>query len=283
MNPPKISKARPVSIVVYILISAVGFLVSIFCVYYYLHSVQGNVAEQVGQQVFYLILILFGISASAIVFGVMNSVGTLRGEYSGTKYYLTGPAVGVVLVVVGGFWLPHSAGKGTLSIRVINERQLPVTGGKSRPLCLSIHTREQLIDNAGLAVVSDSNPEELPATIKLAIPSDGYTRQTLDTLLKNPGAMQITLTAAKRIHIAGRVTDPDEAPIPDVVIMVDGTRFSGKSITDGSYSFDITDYAIGDVIDLVSSNKAYKDKTKSLKIDRQDMNNTDFVLQKLPH
>jgi hypothetical protein len=102
-------------------------------------------------------------------------------------------------------------------------------------------------------------------------------------LLKNPGAIQITLTEAKRIHIAGRVTDPDEAPIPDVVIMVDGTRFTGKSITDGSYSIDLTDYSIGDIVELVSSNKAYKDKTKSLKIDRQEMSNTDFVLQKLAH
>lgn len=280
MNPPKTNKTAPIS--VYILISAVGFLVSIFCVYYYLHSIQGNVTEQVGQQVFYLILILFGISASAIVFGVMNSVGTLRGEYSGTKYYLTGPAVGVVLVVAGGFWLPHSAGKGTLSIRVMNEKRLPVTGGKV-VLYVSQYTREQMIDNTGLAVFSDINPEELHDKIKLDISSDGYTRQTLDTLLKNPGAIQITLTEAKRIHIAGRVTDPDEVPIPDVVIMVDGTRFSGKSITDGSYSIDMTDYSIGDVVELVSSNKAYKDKTKSLKIERQEMSNTDFVLQKLPH
>jgi hypothetical protein len=67
------------------------------------------------------------------------------------------------------------------------------------------------------------------------------------------------------------------------VIMVDGSRFFGRSITDGSYSFDITDYSIGDVIELVSSNKACKDKTKSLKIDRQDMSNTDFVLQRLQH
>jgi hypothetical protein len=282
MNNRQSGTSKQVPISTYILISAAGFLVSIFCVYYYLHFMRGNVAEVVGQQVFYLILILFGISTSAIIFGVMNSIGTLKGEYSGTKYYLTGPAVGVVLVVLGGFWLPHNSGKGTLSIRVMNEKHLPVVNGKII-LYVSQYTREQLIDNAGLAVFSDINPEELRDKIKLDISSDGYTRQVFDTLIANPGAIQVILTETKRIHISGKVTDPDEVPIPDVVIMVDGTRFFGKSITDGSYSFDITDYSIGDVIELVSSNKACKDKTKSLKIDRQDMNNTDFVLQRLQH
>jgi hypothetical protein len=254
--------------------------VSIFCIYYYLHYIQGNVAEQVSQQVFYLILILFGISASAIVFGVMNSIGTLKGEYSGTKYYLTGPVVGVLLVVLGGFWLPHNQGKGTLSIRVMNERHLPVTNGKVI-LYVSQYTREQLIDKTGLAIFSDINPDELRDKIKLDISSDGYARHMFDTLLKNPGSIDVILTEMRLIHIAGKVTDADEMPIPDVAIMVDGSRYFGKSISDGSYAFDIVDYSIGDVINLVSSHKAYRDKTKSLKIDRQEMTNTDFVLQRL--
>jgi hypothetical protein len=63
--------------------------------------------------------------------------------------------------------------------------------------------------------------------------------------------------------------------------MVDGTRFYGKSITNGSYSFDLTGYLIGDQVNLVTSDKDYKDKTKNLKIERQDMTNIDFVLQPL--
>ncbi len=255
MNHRQSGAAKQVSISTYILIAAAGFLVSIFCVYYYLHAIQGNVGEVVGQQIFYLILILFGISASAIIFGVMNSVGTLKGEYSGTKYYLTGPAVGVVLVVLGGFWLPHHPVNGTLSIRVMTDKHLPVVNGKVI-LYVSQYTREQMIDNTGLAVFSNINPEELRDKIRLDISSDGYTRQVFDTLIAGPGTIQVILTETKRIHISGKVTDPDEVPIPDVVIMVDGTRFSGKSITDGSYSIDITDYSIGEVIDLVSSNKA---------------------------
>jgi len=277
-NPTGTSMKAPIA--TYIIISAIGFLLSVFCVYYYIHFIQGNVSEEVSQEVFYLILILFGISASAMIFGVMNSVGVLKGERSGTKYYLTGPAVGVVLVVLGGFYLPRSTVKRILSVRVMNERHFPVTSGKVT-IFLSQYTREQVIDNNGLAVFSDINVDDLTGKIKFDITSEGYSRMVFDTLLRNPAPIQIILSERKVIHISGKVTDANEMPISDVVIMVDGTQFFAKTITNGSYSFNITNYSIGDAIDLVSSNKGYKDKTRNLKIERQDMENIDFVLQPL--
>jgi hypothetical protein len=282
MNKSQSNTPKQVPIATYILISVAGFLISIFCVYYYLHFIQGNVSEEVSQQVFYLILILFGISASAIIFGVMNSIGVLKGEYSGAKYYLAGPAVGVVLVVLGGFYLPRNPAKRVLSVRIMNQHHLPVTNGKVT-LYFSQYTRDQLIDNTGLAIFSDINPDDLHDKIKLDIRSDGYSRLVFDTLLTNPAPIQVTLAETKLVHISGKVTDANEMPISDVVIMVDGTKFFGKSITDGSYSFDIMDFSPGDAIDLVSSNKLYKDKTRNLKIDRQDMEHIDFVLQPLKH
>jgi len=280
MSRSKTNTPKQPSIATYIIISAVGFLLSIFCVYYYLHFIQGNVTEAVSQKVFYLILILFGISTSALVFGVMNSVGVLKGENTGTKYYLTGPVVGVVLVVLGGFYLPGNPAKQILSVRVLNEQHTPVTNGKVI-LYFSHYTREQFIDDKGSAVFSDISGDDLTDKIKIDVTSDGYSRLTFDTLLKKPAPIQIILSQTRVIHISGKVTNADEMPISDVEITVDGTKFYGKSITNGTYSFELTGYLTGDEINLVTSHKNYKDKTMNLKIDRQQMKNIDFVLQSL--
>src|SRR5512133_2411176 len=64
----------------YSVIAGIGFLVSFLLVYYYLQHIQGKVTDEVDQRIFYLILILFGISTSALVFGVMNTYAVLTGK-----------------------------------------------------------------------------------------------------------------------------------------------------------------------------------------------------------
>jgi hypothetical protein len=280
MKGSRTTPPKQLSATAYILISAAGFFLSLLCVYYYLHYVEGNVTEQVSQKIFYIVLIIFGISASALIFGAMNSYGVLTGEHLATKFHLTGPVVGVILVVVGGFYLPKGAARQTLSITAVNEQHIPVARGKVT-IYFPHYTREQSFDNNGQAVFSDINEDELTGKIKFDITSDGYSRLTFDTLIKTFASIQITLSQMRVIHISGKVITAAESPITDVVLMVDGTRFYSKSITDGSYSFEITGYSIGDQVNLVTSHKNYVDKTKTLKIDRQEMTGIDFVLQPL--
>lgn len=269
---------KPLSIATYITISAIGFLISFFCIYYYFHFIQGNVTEQTSQKAFYLVLIVFGISTSALIFGAMNSYGTLKGKKFDTEFQFAGPVVGVILVVLGGFYLPKSFSQQTLSIRVVNEKNIPVTNGKVILYFLH-HTREEFINDKGLAIFSDINEDDLTGKIKLDIKSDGFSRLTFDTLLKSFAPVQISLSQIGVIHISGKVTNADEMPIVDVDILADGTRFYGTTITDGTYSFDLFDYLIGDKVKLVTSRKDYKDKTVLLTIEKQDMTNVNFVLQ----
>ncbi|MDQ6609115.1 MAG: carboxypeptidase-like regulatory domain-containing protein [Bacteroidota bacterium] len=275
---PSAKNTLPVS--TYIIISVIGFLISMFCVYYYLHYIQGSVSEKVSQKIFYLILIVFGIAASALIFGAMNSYGVLSGEKLDTKFQFAGPVVGVILIVMGGFYLPKSATEQTIAIRVMNEQYRPVTNGKV-VLYFSHHTREQVIDNMGSAVFSDINEDDIKEKLKIDIVSDGYSRLTFDTAINSFTPIQITLLQNRLVHVSGQVTDADDRPIKDVVIMVDGTRFYGRSVSNGTYSFSVVDYAAGDEITLVTSHKDYKDKIRPLKIEKQDMVNVDFVLQPL--
>lgn len=278
MYKTKIITQKPLSIATYITISAIGFVISFFCIYYYFNFIQGSVTEQASQKAFYLVLIVFGIATSALIFGAMNSYGTLRGKKFDTEFQFAGPVVGVILVVLGGFYLPKSLTQQTLSVRVVNEKNIPVTNGKVILYFLH-HTREEFINDKGLAIFSDINEDDLTGKIKLDIKSDGFSRLTFDTLLKNFAPLQISLSQLGVVHISGKVTNADEMPIVDVDILADGTRFYGTTITDGSYSFDLFDYLIGDKVKLVTSRKDYKDKSVMLTIDRQDMTNVNFVLQ----
>jgi hypothetical protein len=235
MTGSETTPAKQLSGTTYIIISAVGFLLSAFCIYYYLHFIQGNVTEQVSEKVFYIILIVFGISASAMIFGAMNSYGVLTGQQLATKFHLTGPVVGVILVVFGGFYLPKGATRQTFSVTAVNQQHVPVPGGKIT-LYFPHYTREQYFDDKGLAVFSDINDDDLASKIKFDVVTDGYSRLTFDTLIKSFEPIQLTLTQSRIIHISGRVITAGEDPIPDVMLMVDGTRFYSKSITDGTYS-----------------------------------------------
>lgn len=210
----------------------------------------------------------------------MNSFGELSGQKLDTKFQFAGPVVGVILVVLGGFYLPQAAPPQTLSIRVADERRTPVTDGKVTLYFLN-HTREQAIDKNGMAVFSDINDEDLAGKLKVDISADGYARLTVDTLLNSDKPLQLTLVQNRRVRVSGQVTTADDNPIKNVTVMVDGTRFFGKTVSNGTYSFTLTDYAAGEEITLVTSHEEYKDKTRPLKLTRQEMANVDFVLQPL--
>ena len=264
----------------YIVIAIVGFILSLFCVYYYLNFIQGSVTKTVGQQMFYLILILFGIAASALIFGAMNSYGVLSGQHLDTKFNFAGPVVGVILVVMGGFMLPKGNTKEAIAVRIVNEHKAPVTNGKIT-LYFAHHTREESINNKGTAVFSDINEDDVSRKVKIDVISDGYTRLTFDTVLSNFSPIQLTLKTNWQINITGQVTDAMDRPIKDVIVMVEGSRFSGTTVNNGTYSIRLSDYSVGEEILLVTSHKDYNDKAKKITIAAQQMNNIDFVLQPL--
>jgi hypothetical protein len=280
MNRTKSTAQKNLPVSSYILISVVGFVVSLFCIYYYLNHIQGNVSEGVSQKIFYLILILFGIAASALIFGAMHSFGELSGQKMDTKFKFAGPVVGVILVVAGGFYLPKSATQQTFSVRVMDEQKTPVTEGKVT-LYFSNYTREQAIDKNGTAVFADIDEDDLSGRLKVDVTSDGYARLLVDTAVNGFAPLQIIVKQNRKVRVSGQVTDADDMPIKEVEVMVDGTRFFGRSVSNGTYSITLTGYTPGEEITLITSHKEYKDKTKPLKITRQEMLNVDFVLQPL--
>jgi hypothetical protein len=265
----------------YLYIAIGGFLVSLAVVYYYLQYVQGKVSGQTDEKIFYLILILFGISASALVFGVMNSYAVLKGEKLEAKYKFTGPIVGVILTVLGGFYLPKAPAEKIITIRAFDEMNKPVKDGEVK-LYLPGYIRSQSIDNMGQAQFTDIPEAIISKKIRIDISSPGFLPVSIDTLLDYTSVpVQVMLSPVRTIVLYGRVKDAGEVPIRNVEVNAEGTRFSGTSVTDGTYSLRLEDYALGDVVTLTSSHRDFEDKTVTLRITATEMTNIDFVLKEI--
>lgn len=266
----------------YGIVSVIGFIVSLSLVYYYIQFIQGKVTDVVDQRIFYLILILFGISASALVFGVMNTYAVLTGKEHNFSLKMAGPGVGVILVVLGGLYLPTKSADKNVTIRLFDWRNNPVLQGDVK-IYLKEYVRTQSIDNMGQALFTGIPPDIMNNKMKIEVSSPGYATKYFDTLVTNSNPLELTLPLTTVVFISGRVKTAAEMPIKGVEINVDGTRYFTLSITDGSYKLRLEEYTLGDEISMTTSHKDYEDKTISLRINSPELKNQDIFLNPVHH
>ena len=273
------SVGEPASAKVYLTIALVGLLITALAVYYYLQYIQGQVSAGVDQRIFYLILIIFGIAVSAVVFGFMQSYATLKGEKFNTQYKLTGPIVGVALTVLGGFYLPKTeTADRIVTIRVFDKNGSPLNGGDVK-IYLPEYIRTQSIDKMGQAQFTGVPINSLKEKIKVEVASPGYTAQQFDTVLGKNGTLELVLPLQSIVFISGQVKQANETPIADVEINVDGTRYVAYSISNGTYRLRLEEYTLGDEITLTTSHMNFEDKTRSIRIHAPEIKDIDFILQ----
>lgn len=272
---------KPVAATTYLLISAASLIAAVIIGYYYFRFMKQGGTEKMDDRIFYLILVLFGMAASALIFGIMNSYATLKGIQSNVTYKFTGPVVGVILTVLGGFMLPKGSSDQFLSIRIFDQDKNPVTRGEVT-ISFPHYQREASVNEKGLVIFPDIPNDQLRNKIIINVVSDGYAPITLDTLLANFDPISLTLNQAKIIRISGTVKDAADRPIKDVEVVVDGTPYFSRTINDGSFDIPIPGYHFGDRITLVTSHAAYEDKIKQFEIESGEINKIEFVLNPLP-
>lgn len=281
-NDDKLPTGRRVSFSGYSLIAGIGFLVSFLLVYYYLQHIQGKVTDAVDQRIFYLILILFGISTSALVFGVMNTYAVLTGKQQNISLKMTGPGVGVILVVLGGLYLPHNSSESNVTIRIFDWKNNPITQGEVK-IYLKEYIRSQSVDNVGQALFTGIPADMVKSRMKIEVSSPGYSTKYFDTLLVSSKPLELILPLTTVVFISGRIKTAAEVPIKGVEISVDGTRYYTKSITDGSYKLRLEEYTLGDEISLTTSHRDFEDKTISVRINSPEIQNQDIFLNPVSH
>jgi hypothetical protein len=276
------TSANRVPVSGYGLIAILGFILSLSMVYYYLKFIQGNVSDEVDQRIFYLILILFGISASALVFGIMNTYAVLTGKKQNVRLKMTGPGVGVILIVLGGLYLPQKSHEQNVTIRVFDWKKNPVSQGDVK-IYLKEYIRTGSIDKMGQALFSGIPSDMLKNKMRIEVSSPGYTTRSFDTLLTSKKPLELMLPFTTSVLISGKVKTAAEIPIKGVEIGVDGTRYYAISITDGSYNLRLEEYTLGDEINITTSHKDYEDKTISLRINSPEIRNEDIFLNPIPN
>ena len=281
MITKKISSQKQVSVTTYLVISIVSLIAAVGIGYYYFNYMKQGSTEKMDDRIFYLVLVLFGMAASALIFGIMNSYATLKGIQADVTYKFTGPVVGVILTVLGGFMIPKGSSDQILSIRVFDQDKNAVTRGKVT-LSFPHYQREASVNEKGMVVFPEIPYDQLRNSISINVVSDGYSSITIDTLLGNFDPISITVNQSKIIRIAGTVKDAADRPIKDVDIVVDGTPYAAKTINDGSFHIPIPGYHFGDRITLVTSHPAYEDKVKEFDIESGEINKIEFVLNPLP-
>lgn len=268
---------KPGSVKTNIIIAISGFIISILAIYYYL-QMQEKLSAQADQRVFYLILVVFGIAASAVVFGLMNSYASLKGETLNKKLQLAGPIVGVVLTVFGGFYISAEPIEKTVTIRVFDKNKKPVTEGDVK-IYLPEYIRNQSIDKMGQALFTGIPQESIKSRIKIEVSSPGYFTKHYDTVLNKEGTLELTLPLSDVVIISGQVKRANETPISDVEINVDGTRYVAYSVSNGTYQLRLEEYTLGDEITITTTHGGFEDKTRSVKINGPEIKEIDFVLQ----
>jgi hypothetical protein len=277
MSTPSPQTQAPVNTSTYLLISGVSLIVAIGIGYYYFHNMIHSSTEELDSRIFYLILVLFGIAVSALIFGIMHSYASLKGVQSNVTYKFTGPIVGVILTVLGGFLIPKGSNDQFLTVRVFDEDRNPLTRG-SITLSFPHYQRAASIDEKGMAIFPDIPFDQLRNRIIINVASDGYTSRTIDTLLSGFDPINLTVTQSKIIRLSGAVKDAADRPIKDVEVDVDGTPYGTKTINDGSFNIPIPGYHFGDRVSLVTSHPGYEDKVKEFNIESGEIDKIEFVL-----
>ena len=220
-------------------IAIVSGLIALGCVAYYIHLLQGPANLPFGQ-LFYLILILFGVAVSALLFGVMNSSGSLEGKKYGATYKFTGPIVGVILVVFGGFYLPTSgssatAAANTLTVRVIDSTTNPVGRGTVQLIYTTAAEQPKPLDKDSQVAFANIAEQNFSHPIKIIIRSPGFTTISTDTLVKKNQLVEFILHGGGAIEISGKITNAGEAPVGNAKVFIEGDNDTATTVTDGTY------------------------------------------------
>lgn len=123
--------AQPLSARVYAFITLMGLLIALVFTLFYVYEVPRLVQSGTQNQLFYLLLIPWGLSCAAFLFGAMRTYATLTYKQIGGAVELGGPIVVFALIIFGGFRLvPPSPQTFDIAVRAQSADSPLITGGE---------------------------------------------------------------------------------------------------------------------------------------------------------
>jgi hypothetical protein len=122
---------RPLSGMAYAVIALVAVVIGVGLLFFYVYQVPRLIPSAVQNQVFYILLILWGLASAAFLFGVMRSYARFTYRHLGIALEMGGSVVLFCLVVVGGFRLvPPASETFDLAVRAHSADTPLITSGE---------------------------------------------------------------------------------------------------------------------------------------------------------
>ncbi len=212
------------------------------------------------QQVYYLILVLMGVTAAGFLFGVLQSSATYVGKLLGGTLRLSGSIVGAALVVVGGYYFIPRATFFPLTVYV---------HGESGPQDIVLRNTGRVFLKLGPAISSESIGENgqavfprIPADFRGQqvpgwVESDDYEAANLTVTIAGSNIDLIAKKKIKRFKLAGTVSDAQGRPMPDVHVALPAYHEEDMTKSDGRFEFSVIAER-GQMVDLTADKQGYE-------------------------
>ena len=233
---------QPLSARTYLIVSAVGLMLVVGLMLFFVYKAPDLVRNGISKAVFYVLLVPLGLSTGTFCFGAMRAYARYRGKLLGGFFELKGPIVVAALVVVGGFYLVPAerpqAKPFSIKVRFIEENGRPVRGGSVR-LLLRNATQTRNVDDLGETTFFEIPSEFLnkSAEISYDAPKHEITRPiTLDP--DNPPRLTV------KAKPDATVESPSDAP-PSVTYTIAGERIDSPFRLDDFLELALNDTFLG--------------------------------------
>jgi len=194
------------------------------------------------QQVYYLVLVLMGLTAAGFLFGVLKSSATWAGNLWGGTLRLSGSVVGAALVVIGGFYFIPKPTFFSLTVYVRGEggqQDIVLRNSGRVVLKLGPEMTPELISENGQAVFpripAEFRGQEVPGWVE----SDDYEAVNRTVTIVGNNVDLIVKKKIKHFRLAGTVMDENQWPLPGVRVALPTFQVDSTTNSDGRFEFQV--------------------------------------------
>jgi len=239
VNPAQPDQPLPTASYVRIAILLGVVCIGTLCLYVFL--IPWLTEAGIQNQVFYLVLVLWGLFCAAFLNGVMRTYARVRQDYRGIKWELGGPAAIAFLLVWGGFRLvPPTPELFDLTVRPYGADGVGsiISSGKIT-IDLDNDRRSEAISSKGEADFKGIPAKFRGATVGVLPQVDGY-KQVWQRLKLKGTVLDVTLQRAPPpvTRLTGSIIPPPK-DWARLRIMVDGQAGEGKVDELGRFDFQV--------------------------------------------
>jgi hypothetical protein len=195
------------------------------------------------QQVYYLVLVLMGLSAAAFLFGVLQSSADWAGEVLGGTLRLSGSIVGAALVVIGGYYFIPKETFFPLTVYVRGEggpQDIVLRNTGKVFLKLGAEINPEVIEENGQAVFPRIPAEFRGQQVPGWVESEDYEASTPTVTIAGSDVDLIVKKKIKHFTLAGTVLDIHGNPLPEVHVTLPEYHLDATTKSDGRFDFQVT-------------------------------------------